>query len=583
VTRGTKAKIASHLRKISIPEYIERWALIDLLGALAGIIGGLGAIVFRLMINFNNYLFYSLIAKVLNFNFNGLNLGIPIATGLGGLIVGLLVTKFAFEAKGHGVPEVMESIYLRGGVIRKRVAFIKIIASSITIGSGGSAGREGPIAQIGASMGSTLGQLFHLTSKDVRLLTICGLSAGIAGTFNAPLGGALFGLEVLYRGIEPFDAIPIIIAVVLGTAIATWYLGNQPAFRVSGLSFNNPTELIFYIILGIVFGFIAVLWVKLFYAFERFFDELNVKDEIKPAIGAFIAGLIGMFMPTLGILGVGYEGIEMALAGLLPPLMLLGLGVVKMVATSLTIGSGGSGGIFAPSLYVGCMLGGFLGVLFKSIAPTLVAQPYTYCLAGMASLFAGAAQAPLTVIIMIPEMCANYSLLLPIMISSSISYFIAWSFMRGSSIYTLKLERRGVHIKVGRPEILDLIQVKEVMSKKVITVKANMPASLLEIMVIETGHVGFPVVEDSKLIGFVTIEDLKKVKPEELDKVKIRDIASRRLIVAYPDESLSSVLTKMYKYNVGRLPVVDRNDESRLLGIISKTDILMAYKKFREA
>ncbi len=568
--------------KISVPEYIERWALIDFLGAIAGIIGGLGAIVFRLMINFNRYLFYNLIAKALNLNFNGYNLSIPIITCIGGLIVGLIVTKFAFEAKGHGVPEVMEAIYLHGGVIRRRVALVKIIASSITIGSGGSAGREGPIAQIGASMGSTLGQIFRLSSREVRLLTICGLSAGIAGTFNAPLGGALFGLEVLYRGIEPFDAIPIIIAVTLGTAIATWYLGSQPAFRVFGLTFNNPIELVFYILLGIIFGFISVFWVKLFYSFERFFDGIKIRNEVKPAIGALIAGLIGMLFPTYGILGVGYEGIEMALTGLIPSTLLLVLGLIKMISTSLTIGSGGSGGIFAPSLYIGCMLGGFLGIIFKSIAPSIVLQPYTYCLAGMAALFAGAAQAPLTVIIMVPEMCANYSLLLPIMISSSISYFIAWMFMRGSSIYTLKLERRGVHIKVGRPEILDFIQVKEVMSRKVITVKANMPASLLEILVIETGHVGFPVIEDNKLIGFITIEDLRKVKPEELNKVKIKDLASKKLIVAYPDESLSSVLTKMYKYNVGRLPVVDRKDKSKLLGIISKTDILIAYKKFKE-
>lgn len=549
---------------------------------MTGIIGGLGAIIFRSLIDVNNHIFYNILAKYLNFKFNNYNLAIPIITCLGGLIVGVLVEKFAFEAKGHGVPEVMEAIYLRSGIIRKRVAFIKILASSITIGSGGSAGREGPIAQIGAAMGSTIGQILHLSSKDIRLLVMCGLSAGIAGTFNTPLGGALFGLEVLYRGIEPFDAIPIIIAVVSGTAVATIYLGMQPAFKISNLTFNNPIELIFYATLGIIFGFISLVWVKIFYFFEEIFSKLKIKSEIKPAVGAFLAGFMGMFMSGYGVLGVGYEGIEMALAGALPLTLLLTLGLIKMLTTSLTIGSGNSGGIFAPSLYIGCMLGGFLGVIFKQISPQIVTQSTAYCLAGMAALFAGIAQAPLTVIIMIPEMCNNYSLLLPTMISSSISYFIAWTFMKGSSIYTLKLEKRGVHIKVGRPEILDMILVKEVMNKKIITVRADTPVSLLEIMIYETGHIGFPVIKQGKLIGFVTIEDVKKVKDKDKSRIKVEEIASKKLIVAYPDENLSSVITKMYKYNVGRLPVVDRENHSKLLGIISKTDILLAYKKFRE-
>jgi len=549
---------------------------------LAGVIGGLGAIIFRLMIDVNRQIFYTHMLKYLTLKVNEYNIGLAILPLIGGLIVGLITTKFAPEAKGHGVPEVMEAIYLRGGSIRSRVALAKIIASSITIGSGGSAGREGPIAQIGATMGSIIGKIFKFTPKEKRLLVVCGLAAGIAGTFNAPLGGALFGMEVLYRGVEPFDAIPIIIAVVIGTAVATSYLGTQPAFSTAGLTFQEPIELLFYALLGIIFGFIAVLWVKLFYLIERAFGKAKISEPIKPAIGGLLTGLIGAMLYQYGILGVGYNGIEAALAGKLPGMMLLSLGIIKMIATSFTVGSGGSGGIFAPTLYIGCMIGGSIGLLFKQLAPTLISQPFTYSLAGMAALFAGAAQAPLTVMIMIPDMSNNYTLLLPLMVSSALSYFIAWTFMKGSSIYTLKLEQRGVHIKVGRPEILDMIMVKEVMSKKVISVKADMPVSLLELMIFETGHTGFPVVENGELVGIVTIEDVGKVKPEERNKVKVGEIATRKPVVAYPEENLNSVLSKMYEYKVGRLPVVDPKDSTKLLGIISKTDILRAYKKFKE-
>lgn len=532
------------------------------------------------MIDLNRHLFFDLLGAP-GLWVGGLNLAIALLPFIGGLIVGPLVAKYAPEAKGHGVPEVMEAIYLRRGDIRSRVAAVKILASSITIGSGGSAGREGPIAQIGAALGSIMGRLFKLEPHERRLLVVCGLAAGIAGTFNAPLGGAVFGMEVLYRGIEPFDAIPILIATVVGTAVATSQLGSQPAFSTAGLGFEEPAELAFYLVLGVIFGFIAVMWVKIFYGIEELFRRMGEPEWLKPAIGGLVTGVIGLLLPAYGLMGVGYEGIEAALAGKLPPTILPVLGLAKMVATGFTVGSGGSGGIFAPSLYIGCMLGGGMGLLFKAAAPTIVTNPYVYSLAGMASLFAGAAQAPLTVITMIPEMSDNYSLLLPIMMSSSASYFVAWSFMRGSSIYTLKLERRGVRIRVGRPEVLDLIMVKDVMSRKLVTVKADAPASVLELMVLETGHQGFPVVDNGRLVGIVTMDDLRKVKPEELNRVKIRDIATRRLVVAYPDELLSSALSKMYENSVGRLPVVDPRDSGRLVGIITKKDILKAYRSLQ--
>ncbi|MCE4600404.1 MAG: chloride channel protein [Desulfurococcales archaeon] len=432
----------------------RRVILIYLLSAVIGVIAGLGAVVFRWMISLNKAVFFDLLGSGLT-NLTGSRYVLLVLPALGGLIVGPLTEMVAPETRGHGVPEVMEAVMLKGGRIRKRVALAKIVASSITIGSGGSAGREGPIAQIGAASASAIGQVFKLSRDNLRLLVTCGLAAGIAGTFNAPLGGALFGLEVLMRGVSAFNAIPVIFSSVIGATTASIFLGRHPAFRVVGLSYWDPREIPLYILLGLAFGLLAVAWVRLFYGFEEFFRKLSVPGYLKPALGGLGAGVLMVLFAGYGVGGVGYEGIDKALSGSIPLRLLLLLGVAKMLSTSLTIGSGGSGGVFAPSLYIGGMFGLSLGLVYQGLFPGLVRQPATYALAGMASLFAGAAQAPMTVIVMVPEMSEDYSLIAPFMASASMSYLVAWLLLRGSSIYTLKLERRGVRVRQpGVPQLI---------------------------------------------------------------------------------------------------------------------------------
>ncbi len=566
-------------QRLQVNEQARKWLLLDLLGAIAGIVGGLGAIAFRLMLEFNHWLFFDLLLPKISFYAYGFNWAYIVLPALGGLIIGPIIMKFAPETKGHGVPEVMEAVALKGGKIRKRVAFLKVLASSVTIGSGGSAGREGPIAQIGASIGSFLGETLNLDAHEIRLLVVCGLSAGIAGTFNAPLGGALFGMEILYRGIGLFNAIPVIFGCVISAAMVSAYFGLSISFNAPiGFSFTNPSELVWYLLLGLAFGLISVLWVKFFYGVEDGFGKLRIHDRYKFALGAAMAGLIGIFFPFYGIMGVGYEGINQVLVGSLAITMLLTLGVLKMVATAFTIGSGGSGGIFAPSLYIGAMFGGALGLIFQFIAPGMISQPFTYSLAGMAALFAGAAQAPLNVIIMIPEMSNDYSLLAPIMISSVTSFLVAWLFMRGSSIYTLKLERRGVKLKMGRTLVLEHVKVGEVMTKNVISVRADMPLSALELLIEESHHHGFPVREKDRFVGVVTFSDLTRVPMEDRRKTQVKEVLTKGLTVTYPDASVQTALDDMYKRNVGRLPVVDRDDPTRLVGIITRSDIVQAYQ-----
>jgi CIC family chloride channel protein len=564
--------------RIRIPAYVQRWIVLDILGSAAGLAGGVGAIAFRLMIDLNNRLFFGWLLPHISQDVSGFTVGIVVLPALGGLIVGPLIMRFAPETKGHGVPEVMEAVALRGGRIRKRVAFLKVVVSSITIGSGGSAGREGPIAQIGATIGSFLGQSFKLEAQDTKLLVVCGLAAGIAGTFNAPLGGALFGLEVLFRGIGLFNAMPVILASVVGATTAASYLGQTPAFNAAGLTSWTPMELPLYIVLGLVFGVLSVVWVKFFYSVEDIFDRLKTSPRFKPALGGIVTGFLVMLYPTYGIAGVGYEGVNMALLGEFSLLLLLTLGVFKLIATSFTIGSGASGGIFAPSLYMGSMFGGAMGLLFQAVAPSVVHQPSTFALAGMAALFAGAAQAPINVIIMIPEMSHDFELIPPIMASSVTSFFVAWLFLRGSSIYTIKLQRRGINLRMGRALALDLIKVKEVMTEKVTTVSPDMPVAALELLFEEAHHAGYPVVKDGRLMGVVTLSDLRKLPHDSRAQSRVRDIASKDPVVTYPDDSVHLALDKMHAKDIGRLPVVDRNDPTRILGIISKHDLIRAHE-----
>lgn len=557
---------------------MERFGVLDILGIVAGLAGGLGAVVFRYMISFNQWIFFDLMLPNISFNVGDFNLGIIFLPAIGGLIVGPIIFAFASETKGHGVPEVMEAVHLKGGRIRKRVAAIKVLVSSVTIGSGGSAGREGPIAQIGATIGSFLGQLFHLKETDAKLLVICGLSAGIAGTFNAPLGGALFGMEVLYREFRPLDAVPIILASVVGAAVASMFFGLKPAFQAPPLPFTNPVELFFFFLLGLFFGLMSVFWVKVFYAVEDLFDILKIQPRFKPVIGGFLTGCIGMLFPLYGIMGVGYEGINLAFVGTFPLVLLLVLGIMKIFATSFTIGSGGSGGIFAPSLFIGAMLGGALGLIFQGISPGIIHYPFAFSIAGMGALFAGAARAPLTCMIMIPEMTKDWSLLPPLMLSCITSFLVSSLLLRGSSIYTLKLERRGVRLRERRRiDTLDLIKVEEVMKTKLVTVPPNVTVSQFMDILRKHRHMGYPIVDGIRLVGMMTFDDVLKIPQDMRDRVSILEVANQKLAVTYPDETVHKALDKMHENGVDRLAVVDREQPEKLIGIITDRDIVHAH------
>ena len=338
-------------------------AIMAVLGAIVGLVGGLGAVGFRHAISFFQYIAYGSTADLFD-----VIQSIPwsqrlIIPTLGGLVVGPVVYFFAREAKGHGVPEVMEAVALKRGVIRKRVVFIKTLVSAVCIGTGGSVGREGPIVQIGSAVGSFIGQLLNVSVNRMRILVGCGAAAGIAATFNAPLAGAMFAFEIVLDefGLNTFS--PIIISAVTATAISRYFLGDVPAFVVPAYKLLSPWELPLYAVLGLFSAVVAVFFTFILYRFEDIFEDLKFPEYLKAAVGGLLIGATGLFFPH--ILGVGYGPIYLALMNNLNWWLMALLFIIKILATSITIGSGGSGGIFAPSLFVGAMTGGFFGTVVR--------------------------------------------------------------------------------------------------------------------------------------------------------------------------------------------------------------------------
>jgi len=548
---------------------------------IVGVLGGYGAILFRWLIQFFQKASFGngegdLLSTLMSLPWYARLL----PPAIGGLLVGLIVYFLAREAKGHGVPEVMEAVALKGGIIRKRVVLIKSLASAICIGSGGSAGREGPIVQIGAAIGSSFGQILKVSADRMRTLVGCGAAAGIAATFNAPIAGVMFAMEIILGefGIATFS--PIVVSSVMATVISRAYLGDFPAFVVPHYTLVSTMEMPFYVILGILAGVVGVIFTSTLYKIEDLFALIKIPDYTKPAVGGLLIGIIGIYYPH--VYGVGYDAIGFALLENLSWYMLLALIFAKILATSFTIGSGGSGGIFAPSLFIGAMLGGAFGSLVHHLFPTLTATYGAYSLVGMGALVAGATHGPITAILILFEMTGDYKIILPLMLSCILSSVIA-SQIRQESIYTMKLIRRGTNIRAGKEvNIMKSLLVKDAMTKDVATVSENMHLNKLLKYTFSSKYSSFPVVDDSGLLsGIVTFQDFKEVVFEEGlgNLVVVKDISIPNVITITENENLDEALKKIGLRNIEQLPVVDKNNSRKIVGILSRRDVFSAYNK----
>jgi CIC family chloride channel protein len=571
-------RLSNRLDQTDLPES----AIIILTALVVGVGAGLGAVIFRRLIDGIQTLSFVKIAGILEPISPFQYILIP---AVGGLIVGLLIFYFAREAKGHGVPEVMEAVALRGGRIRPRVAVVKALASSVCIATGGSVGREGPIAQIGSAIGSTVGQLLHLSDDRVRNLVACGTAGGIAATFNAPIAGALFALEVILGQFHATYFGAVVISAVTADVVAQFFEGNNRAFIVPEYSLVSPWELVLYALLGVFAAIGSVIFIRSLYASEDLWDSFKLPEYIKPALGMALLGVLGIVTYKASgyprIFGIGYGSITESLSNNIAFQVTLILFFLKMLATILTLGSGGSGGVFAPSLFMGAMLGVTFGQIVNLIFPSITAPAGAYALVGMAAFFSGAAHAPVTAILIMFEMTGDYKIILPLMLATVVSTLFS-RLLNKESIYTLKLSRRGVHLDQGRDiDVMQGVKVGEIMTTDVHVVSPEMPLSTLAEVFLETHHHGFPVVgSDGDLVGVVTIQDFdKSLEEDRIEGHTVGDIATcDDLLVAYPDEPVWEALRRLSVRDVGRLPVLERNDSRRLVGVVRRNDIIRAYK-----
>jgi CIC family chloride channel protein len=567
--------IAHHLWE-RLPRF-NRHVTTLLLALLIGVLAGYGAVLFRFIIRSIQWLFYQNSGDILEFAGSIPPQLMILLPALGGLIVGLLVHFGAREAKGHGVPEVMEAVALKDGFIRKRVAVVKILASAVCIGSGGSVGREGPIVQIGSSIGSSVAQVFRIPRIHMKTMVGCGAAAGIAATFNAPIAGVLFALEIILADFGLMSFSPVVLASVTATTISRHYFGDLPAFIIPEYALTSLWEFFFYPVLGVLAGLIAIIFTSVIYGAEDLFERIPLPGWLKPALGGAVLGVIFLRFPH--VFGVGYGAINLSLVNELSLLLLFLLIWVKIAATSITIGTGGSGGIFAPSLFIGAMTGGAFGSLLQLGFPEITSSSGAYALVAMGGVVAGTTHAPITAILILFELTGQYSVILPLMITCIIATIVA-STLKHGSIYTIKLLRRGVHIETGREQnVLRRLKVEDSMNRSLFTIGEGTP--LKEI--IETfKHQNAPYLHvtnaEGELTGIISFRDIRPILQEEglLQLIIAKDIATQHLVTVTPEDTLQEALDRMTSQGVNQLPVVTNG---KLLGTLPECNITAAYSQ----
>ena len=544
------------------------------LSAVLGVVSAFIAIGFRsLLFFFQNLFFYQEISvtEVSPID-HDLGIWVIVVPAIGGLLVGLITKFVAGEAKGHGVPEVMESISLHGGKMRPRIVLFKALASAISIGSGGAVGREGPIIQVGSGMGSTIGQILNLDRDQVKTLVGCGAAGGIAATFNTPVAGIIFALEIILLELKSRSFISLVISAFFATTISRVFLGTHATFEVPAYSFVSLYEIIFYLGLGILAGITAIFLIRMVYSTEHFFEhKIKIPAYLKPALGGLLVGMIGLFLPR--VFGYGYDTIGALLNQEFVLKTIILLFVFKIIAFVLTIGSGASGGIFSPALFIGAALGAAYGWVLNVPYPDITAPFGAYALVGMAALFAAVSRATFAAIIIIFELTLDYNIILPLMFSCVIADLIAWSFSK-DTIYTKKLSLRGINISQDmEANPLDSIKVGEAMNLTY-GVSEDQTVHFAHQRFIEENFVSTCVMDENQTLkGVITLNDINRIPFDKRDQ-PIRNFAKKMNEFSYPEEYLSEALYKMAKQKVDVLPVVYNETSMKVVGQISRNKII---------
>ncbi|UCD17511.1 MAG: chloride channel protein [Candidatus Zixiibacteriota bacterium] len=566
-------------RLYQLVHFSETQILITL-SVIVGLGTGLGSVFFTGLIVWFKELFFGYSEQVFMTQAGSVKYWIPLVPLVGGLIVGPIVYKFAVEAKGHGVPEVMDAVARRGGIIRPRVALAKAVASAICIGSGGSAGREGPIVQIGSAIGSSIGQLFKMSAGRVRVLVGCGAAAGISAVFNAPIAGVVFSLEIILGDFAVRTFSPVLISSVVASILSRAFWGNHPAFDVPSYSLVSAWEMPLYAMLGGICGMIAVLFTLTLHHTENLFDKIKMNPMLKPALGGLLLGAIGIYYPQ--VFADGYETIKLTIYGQMAVLLTLVLIFLKVAATSLTLGSGNSGGIFAPSLFIGAVAGGTFGYLAHLLFPEVTAGAGAYALVGMAALVGGTTHAPMTAILIIFEMTSDYRIILPLMVAVVFSTLVARHIFE-PSIYTIKLIKRGIFLKSGRDTaILRSMKVSEIMETDYEVILASMPLPSIMNKIATSRGTDFAVINRSgKFVGMLSLLDLLgAVTDRSLDNLVIaQDLVATNLVTVSPDDDLEVAMKRFALKGYRMLPVVNKTDPSIIHGVLRRTSAMKHYNR----
>jgi CIC family chloride channel protein len=563
-----------------------RIEFVSLLAALIGVLAGFIAyILYDLIGLFTNLAYY----HEWSFHFRSpenTHLGpwIILTPVIGGLIVGFMAKYGSEKIKGHGIPEAMEAVLTSRSRIEAKVAILKPLSAAIAIGTGGPFGAEGPIIQTGGAFGSLVGQLISTTAAERKVLLACGAGAGMAATFNTPIAGVILAIELLLFEFRSRSFIPLVIACTLATSVRTILLGQHSMFTMGNVNFDVVHGLPFYLLLGVISGAAAIGFTKLLYWVEDQFEGLPINDLWHPAIGALGLGIIGFLVPR--VLGVGYDTISDILNNNLALKLLILIAVFKALALVISLGSGTSGGLLAPMFMSSAAMGGAFAIIVNMIFPSAHLSPGAYALVAMAAVFGSASRATFAFIVFAFEITHDYNAILPLMLGCVIADMIAIRYLP-SSIMTEKLARRGLKVpEEYEAGVLKMVRVGEVMRKDVNPIPQEMTvAELAERM--GRGEPaynltqGLPIVSsDGNLVGVVTQGDL--LRALELDPkgtMTVLEAGSQQLILAYADELAHDAMYRMLQRDIGRLPVVSRENPQQMVGYFNRSSLLGAWTR----
>ncbi|MCA1979953.1 MAG: chloride channel protein [Calditerrivibrio sp.] len=577
------------VKKYNLP-VVGKWFV---LGTIVGVVAGVAAILFYTLTQFfSTYLLGYLAGYVSpeatgevsifsHHNVEFKRYMIIITPVLGAFIAGILVIKFAPEAEGAGFDAAISSIHKNNGIIRWQVPFVKTFTSSITIGSGGSGGGEGPISHIGAGIGSVLAQMFHLTDRERRILTAAGMGAGVGAIFRSPLAGAIFAAEALYSSSDmEYEALlPSTITSIIAYSIFCSIFGWSPLFGSLDAEFSNPLELFGYTILIVAVVLVGHFYTKVYHKMKIYFELLKLNKMGKILLGALLTGIVGFLVPE--ILGTGYFIIDRAIMTDFSLSMLIIIIIAKIFATSFTICSGGSAGTFAPTMVIGASVGGVVGIILHNYVPSLASNPGTYAIVGMAGFLAGLAKTPLSAIIIVSELTGNYQLIVPAMWVSTLSFLS----LKKVKFYKSQMQFRSdspIHRNEYFLMMLQDIKVGSVMKRDPITINEGMKFHDIIHFIPSTKHNSFPVVNDeNRLIGVLKFEEIREfVFDEGLEEIVVAsEICDKDAPVITPDRTLADSIELIGSMNVELLPVVDDLKSRKLIGIITRRDIIKIYNK----